>query len=202
MLNHPELIQDVTNSSIDLDDNTNSFEITLDKLSSVEDKQFSKPFREDCNIEFLQFVKFFDKGKERIFYKTEEGPNDNTAIYKEIKRLGLKNQYVEYEYGVDIINVESIIPEPIERNINSKFTFFEDADISESDTNKYKAEHSEEFFNSLLSQVLEITQGNKQNRLDGLKRFEISDNAINFENLPNNTTDLGTGEVFCNYKKE
>lgn len=202
MLNHPELIQDVTNSSIDLDDDTNSFEITLDKLSSVEDKQFSKPFKEDCNIEFLQFVKFFDKGKERIFYKTEEGPNDNTAIYKEIKRLGLKNQYVEYEYGVDIINVESIIPEPVERNIASKFTFFEDVDISESDINKYKAEHSEESFNSLLSQVLEITQGNKQNRLDGLKRFEISDNAINFENLPNNTTDLGTGEAFCNYKKE
>lgn len=195
MLNHPELIQDVTSSSIELNDDTDSFEIALDKFSSIEDKQFAKPLQEDTEIEFLPFVKFFYKGKERIFYKTPDSPNSNSAIYKEIKKLGLKNQYVEYEYGVEYINVESTISEAVERGVSNRFDFG-DSNINDTENNGYQPEYSKESLESLLSTP---EAQSKQSKLDRLKKFEVSDNAMKFENLPNNTIDLGTGEVICSF---
>lgn len=198
MLNHPELIQDVTSSNIELNGDTNSFEIALDKFSSIEDKQFAKPLQEDAEIEFLPFVKFFYKGKERIFYKTPDNPSSNSAIYKEIKKLGLKNQYVEYEYGVEYINVESTIPEAVERGISNRFDFG-DSNINNTENNNYQPEYSKESLDSLLLDNPELQGSNKQSKLDRLKKFEVSDNAMKFENLPNNTIDLGTGEVICSF---
>lgn len=112
ILNHMDnrtLVPDVSKSSIEIEADTQSFAIKLDKYSSFDDKQLAKPFDPSTDKEFKyhEYVYFNVKGRELYFQLINV--QDGTAEYSIVKPLGLKNQYVEYQYGMDANAMESVI---------------------------------------------------------------------------------------------
>lgn len=112
-MDNRSLVPDVSNSSIKIEADTEGFEISLDKDSSFEDKQLAKPFDPSTDKEFTyhEYVHFNVKGRDMYYQllNVEAG----IASYARVKPLGLKNQYVEYQYGVDASAVESVIKEGV-----------------------------------------------------------------------------------------
>lgn len=112
-MDNRSLVPDVSSSSIKIEADTEGFEISLDKDSSFEDKQLAKPFDPSTDKEFTyhEYVHFNVKGRDMYYQllNVEAG----IASYARVKPLGLKNQYVEYQYGVDASAVESVIKEGV-----------------------------------------------------------------------------------------
>lgn len=112
-MDNRSLVPDVSKSSIEVGVDTEGFTIKLDKHSSFDDKQLAKPFdpSTDKEFDYHEYVYFNVKGRDIYFQliNVEAG----VAEYGRIKPLGLKNQYVEYQYGMDASAMESVISSPV-----------------------------------------------------------------------------------------
>lgn len=111
-MNNRSLVPDVSKSSVEVDVDTQGFFIKLAPHSTFEDKQLAKPFDSTVDKEFIyhEYVYFNVRGRDMYFQliNTEAG----VAEYSRIQPLGLKNQYVEYHYGMDANAMESVISTP------------------------------------------------------------------------------------------
>lgn len=93
--------------------------ITIDSSSTSGDKKAIKKQEKDSegNVTY-EFFEFIGKrvGKRWYYYRhtpsfdnTELLPADNTAIYTRIEPLGYKNNFLEYEFGKNAYEIETVI---------------------------------------------------------------------------------------------
>lgn len=100
--------------------------------------------------DFCSFIAYKVKG-EYAYYRLSEWEvlKPNVAVYKRIQPLGLKNKFIEYEYGQEVEAMTSVIKEPTKkynhRAVFEDFTSFETPEITEEDS--VYLEMSKEAFN-------------------------------------------------------
>lgn len=87
--------------------------ITIDSASTYGDKAALKSEQRDEEgnpiYEFFEFIGRRVKGK-YVYYRRVPGADDsNTAIYTRIEPLGYKNSFLEYEWGKEASEVETVI---------------------------------------------------------------------------------------------
>lgn len=176
-MDNRSLVPDVSKSSIEVGVDTEGFNIKLDKYSSFDDKQLAKPFDPSTDKEFTyhEYVYFNVKGRDMYFQLINV--DAGTAEYSRIKPLGLKNQYVEYQYGMDASAMESVVssaePSTSFNDIYDDYTPVEDTrDVRD-------VPHP----TSDVARVL---------------GYEVSEDMINeLANLTPNDFDPASGESFC-----
>lgn len=178
-LNNRELVPDVSKSSVEISSDTNEFSIELTYNSSYEDKQFAHPFNEGDPIVYHNYVHFNIKGRDVYFQY-----NEKTNTYQKIKPLGLKNQYVEYDYGKSAETMVSVIPEAEsnEWSFNEIYDDGNDIDYSAQPDNYAPLPPSTE-------EISKVVIGRKDFVKSVLSKFESVE--------PDNT-DSYSGDKFCN----
>lgn len=179
-LDNRELVPDVSKSNVKIDADTNEFSIEVTYNSPYEDKQFAHPFNEGEEVVYHNYVHFNIKGRDVYFQYNEE-----TGTYQKIKPLGLKNQYVEYEYGTSAETMSSVIPEAV----NNEWSFndiYDDGNIDYSAQEGYIAPAPSL---SELEAVFGTPTPSRMNYVKGV--------LSKFENITPDTTDSYTSDEFC-----
>lgn len=86
--------------------------ITIDSASTFGDKVAIKKEQRDEEenpiYEFFEFIGRRIKGK-YVYYRMTDFDGKNTATYTRIEPLGYKNSFLEYEYGKEAFEIESVI---------------------------------------------------------------------------------------------
>lgn len=86
--------------------------ITIDSASTFDDKVAIKKEQRDEEenpiYEFFEFIGRRIKGK-YVYYRMTDFDGKNTATYTRIEPLGYKNSFLEYEYGKEAFEIESVI---------------------------------------------------------------------------------------------
>lgn len=86
--------------------------ITIDSASTFGDKAAIKKEQRDEEenpiYEFFEFIGRRIKGK-YAYYRMTDFDGKNTATYTRIEPLGYKNSFLEYEYGKEAFEIESVI---------------------------------------------------------------------------------------------
>lgn len=180
-LDNRKLVPDVTKSNVEITDETDSFIVKLDNNSTYEDRQFAHPYGKGDEIIFQDYVHAFYKGKNLYF--TGVSQEDGVAEYKRVKPLGLKNQYVEYEYGVSSEAIESVIPEAKVNNA-SYSDIYDDYTPTEAPDEYYRPPSISE---DELQQVMGMKDLQK----------EMEETLKAYESLNPNNKDDATGKEFC-----
>jgi hypothetical protein len=86
-------------------------EFLINKESSIEDKGCVKKviINEDGSQSYIFFNHIAKKqGNSYIYYRLSE-TNGSLAIYEKITPLGVKNNFIEYEYGVDVREMKTSV---------------------------------------------------------------------------------------------
>ena len=182
-LDNRELVPDVSRSNVEINSDTNEFEIGVDINSPYENKQFAHPFDSNDNIIYHTFVHFNVKGRD-VYFQRQTEESKSPAKYHKVNPLGLKNQYVEYQYGVDSETMKSVIPEAKNNDTSWNDIYDDGSSIdynSMDDTSSAYVSFSEKDLSSL-----------------GLiPTTEIDDALAKLASLSPNDTDALTGEKFC-----
>ena len=87
--------------------------ITIDTESNSGDKKAVRRIQgvgEEATYDFFNYIARSYKGG-TIYYRLVQDDNaqSNTATYERIEPLGFKNSFIEYEYGKDASEIESVI---------------------------------------------------------------------------------------------
>ena len=115
--------------------------------------------------------------------RTDNLPILMVREYKRVKPLGLKNQYVEYEYGVSSEAIESVIPEAKVNNA-SYSDIYDDYTPTEAPDEYYRPPSISE---DELQQVMGMKDLQK----------EMEETLKAYESLNPNNKDDATGKEFC-----
>ena len=90
----------------------------IDENSTFGDKKIIKRITPMDNgqksYEFFKYIGRREKGN-YVYYKLEGEPSDAVATYTRIEPLGYRNSFIEYEYGKDASDIQTVI----EKNLKS-----------------------------------------------------------------------------------
>ena len=118
----PEIPEDASTSFID-EDNEIKDEVTfiIDENANFGDKHIIKETTNTPDGPIYDFFEFIAKrnGGKYIYYRltTDEVAKLNIAVYRRIEPLGIKNSFIEYEYGKKANEITSVI-EKNKKNYN------------------------------------------------------------------------------------
>lgn len=193
-LDNRQLVPDVSKSNghLSIDDNpageigsgTTSFSVTLADNSSHDMRQFAHPYKKTDEIVFHNFVHFNIKGRD-IYFKLAETPVGATATYIKVQPLGLKNQFIEYQYGVPAEAMESVIGQAEDNGFVDPYA---ESNIESDDSNPNDVTRDSNYVSSLLDS---FAGGPAVSAPRVSKEVSILDKLA-----PNNTDDY-TGENYC-----
>lgn len=86
--------------------------ITISESSSLDDKTVVKSqIKVDKDLTVYEFFNFIARRVKNkyVYYKVTELKEEHTAVYTRIEPLGYKNSFLEYEYGVEASEMETVI---------------------------------------------------------------------------------------------
>lgn len=124
-----------------LDDNgdiKDSFTVLITEDNKYKNDKFIKEAKEEEDTTVYTFMDFVGKrirGK-WVYYKIDRGESGlNTAKYYRISPLGFRNSFIEYEYGISVEDMESVIKNNEINNDPSGDTIANFGEEIEPDTN-------------------------------------------------------------------
>lgn len=174
------ILEDGTKGKISSD--TNQISIHLDINSSYDLKQAAHPFNKRDEIIFHRYIHLNIKGRD-IYFNLIDDDSFGNAVYTKVRPLGLKNQYVEYEYGVDSEAMESVIGESEDSDIYNPY-FEESSELPEPPAG---------FLNNINYQKsLAESLG-----FDMPSTDEMDEQIAKFNSISPDIRDSLTGEEFC-----
>ena len=141
--------------------------ITITDSSTYGDKAAVKSEDRDADnnavYTFFNFIHKRVKGKD-YYYRLTELDGDNTAIYSRIEPLGFKNGFLEYEYGKNVLEMETVIDKnKKDYNPNAEFEAQFDRGLTDEMLESmpdFSEAYSEEYLSSLVaSAAYEQTYG-------------------------------------------
>ena len=121
----PEIPEEASTLFIGEDDEIkNEVTFIIDKSSNFGDKKIIKKIINTPNgteYDFFDFIAKRIRGN-YVYYKLtiDKSNKSNVAIYEKIKPLGVKNNFIEYEYGKEVSNMTSVITKKVNKNYNPK----------------------------------------------------------------------------------
>lgn len=178
------ILEDDTMGSID--QNTLEFSVNIGNNSSYELRQLAHPFNDNESIKFHDFIHINVKGTDLYFELIEEDESGH-AKYHKVKPLGLKNQYVEYEYGVNSETLDSVIKESKDTNMFSRYTE-EDTLPEEPNPSTFIDNNDEGYYKGIFN-TLGIKPDNDVDSSDS--------NISKFESISPDIKDSYTEEEYC-----
>ena len=154
-----------------------SITVTIDKYSSSADKTVVRVFpkSEEDSYTFFSYIGR-RVGRDWVYYKLDESKSGGKiAVYNQIKPLGFKNSFIEYEYGENAEDISTSIKEDKNKTRKSKATYdaysSHKASFSD-DTQDYEDNSIPDFFSSVPSE--EETLGSQASRQVYGESFEGS----------------------------
>lgn len=182
-LDNRELVPDVSRSSVEINSDTNEFEVSINLNSPYEDKQFAHPFDDNDKIIYHSFIHFNIKGRD-VYFQRQTEEFKSPAVYHKVKPLGLKNQYVEYQYGVSAETMESVIPEATNNEMSWNDIYDDGSTIDYSNMD----DNSGAYVSFSEADLSGITS---------LPTLEIDEALVKLASMTPNNTDAFTGENYC-----
>lgn len=115
----PEIPEEALTSFIGEDQELkDTVTFNIDENSTFGDKKIIKRITPMDNgqksYEFFKYIGRREKGN-YVYYKLEGEPSDAVATYTRIEPLGYRNSFIEYEYGKDASDIQTVI----EKNLKS-----------------------------------------------------------------------------------
>ena len=137
--------------------------------------------------DFRNFIAKMHDGK-IVYYRLEESSND-TAVYKRIFPLGVKNNFIEYEYGKDVEEIESIFSKDTEKysDITSEDDSTSLEDPSEGDSMESSNLRAED--QDLINKAFNEVYGTP------LEGYTMEDDILSIQ--PNTEYRDANGDVIC-----
>ena len=178
--------------------------VKLYKDSNSADKKFAKEITKDTVV-FRPYIGKRMKGK--LFYYVLEGDKGGVATYRRIEPLGLKGNFLEYEFGKDVSMMTSVVGRgnkdeilafkdrvATERALQSLDEEFVETPIE--DYESFATDHQESFEVEALNEAYGIVFGEKS--FEPLEVSEIPE-AFTGEPLTEEWRDED-GEIICGKK--
>ena len=162
-LNNRKFVPEISDkSSVKFVDKDNKIRDTvifvINDESSFEDKKVVKQIikmGEDTIYEFMEYICKREKGKNVYYRLTSHG--FSKAVYNRIEPLGFKNSFIEYEYGKNADEIETVIDnnkKDYDPHADSLARFvFEDAEIDDDMDNSYVSELSDDYLDNIFNMV-------------------------------------------------
>lgn len=165
-------------------------EFTIGPDSNTSDRKVVKDFVRIGSLtayDFRNFIAKMHDGK-IVYYRLEESSND-TAIYKRIFPLGVKNNFIEYEYGKDVEEIESIFSKDTEKysDITSEDDSTSLEDPSEGDSMESSNLRAED--QDLINKAFNEVYGTP------LEGYTMEDDILSIQ--PNTEYRDANGDVIC-----
>ena len=193
-LDNRELVPDVSNSTVKIEPDTTEFTINITINSSYEDKQFAHPFGEEDEIIYHNYVHFNVKGRD-IYFEYDSENN----VYRKVRPLGIKNQYIEYEYGINAEAIESVIPEAVPNKVSFNDIYDDVTPTSADESNNSSFEYAD--ISSLgLGNIIDNPnkEQSENNESKPMSRAEKVKSILSkYEIITPNTKDEFTDEDYC-----
>ena len=115
-------------------------ELVITQASTAGDKKAIKKMnvsKEGTTYEFMDFIAYPYKGG-HVYYRLDiSRSTENTAVYEKIKPLGIRSNFIEYEYGKTVEEMTSVISEDTSQydKYSKQHAFFDvDVDVDTLDT--------------------------------------------------------------------
>lgn len=165
-------------------------EFTIGPDSNPSDRKVVKNFVRIGSLtayDFRNFIAKMHDGK-IVYYRLEESSND-TAVYKRIFPLGVKNNFIEYEYGKDVEEIESIFSKDTEKysDITSEDDSTSLEDPSEGDSMESSNLRAED--QDLINKAFNEVYGTP------LEGYTMEDDILSIQ--PNTEYRDANGDVIC-----
>lgn len=165
-------------------------EFTIGPDSNPSDRKVVKDFVRIGSLtayDFRNFIAKMHDGK-IVYYRLEESSND-TAVYKRIFPLGVKNNFIEYEYGKDVEEIESIFSKDTEKysDITSEDDSTSLEDPSEGDSMESSNLRAED--QDLINKAFNEVYGTP------LEGYTMEDDILSIQ--PNTEYRDANGDVIC-----
>lgn len=165
-------------------------EFTIGPDSNPSDRKVVKNFVRTGSLtayDFRNFIAKMHDGK-IVYYRLEESSND-TAVYKRIFPLGVKNNFIEYEYGKDVEEIESIFSKDTEKysDITSEDDSTSLEDPSEGDSMESSNLRAED--QDLINKAFNEVYGTP------LEGYTMEDDILSIQ--PNTEYRDANGDVIC-----
>lgn len=165
-------------------------EFTIGPDSNPSDRKVVKNFVRIGSLtayDFRNFIAKMHDGK-IVYYRLEESSND-TAVYKRIFPLGVKSNFIEYEYGKDVEEIESIFSKDTEKysDITSEDDSTSLEDPSEGDSMESSNLRAED--QDLINKAFNEVYGTP------LEGYTMEDDILSIQ--PNTEYRDANGDVIC-----
>lgn len=162
-LNNRKFVPEISDkSSVKFVDKDNKIMDTvvfvINNESSFEDKKVVKhtiKMGEDTIYEFMEYICKREKGKNVYYRLTSHG--FSMAVYNRIEPLGFKNSFIEYEYGKNADEIETVIDnnkKDYDPHADSLARFeYRDVNIDNDRDNFHESELSDDYLDNIFNMV-------------------------------------------------
>lgn len=175
------IVPSIIGSGLPIKPNTKDFEINLNEYSDYKVRQVAHPYEDGETPVFHEYIHFSSSGQDLYFELVNDGNHTpGKALYRKIIPLGLKNQYIEYDFNNYADTIESIITSGV---------------TSEIDSLNEKVEKEERETYASLERQERLTSLEERFGISNIKEGNSPLDILN--NLPSNNTDKLTNDPLC-----
>lgn len=114
--------------------------LTIDNTSTAGDKKAIKKMnvsKDGTTYDFMEFIAYPYKGNYAYYRLNGAASTENSAVYERIQPLGIRSNFIEYEYGKTVDEMTSVISEKSlehDKYGSQNARFDEDVDVDALDT--------------------------------------------------------------------